>query len=200
MKFLVAVTLALTISYVKADGAHSHEHAHAPAHDSYGPPEPSYGAPAPSYGAPAPTYEEPVSYESHEVYEEEGGFDVIVVVIVAILALIGLSLLFPTNVQVLDGNLDLNGRKKRYAEEIARSDFIGRTAEIYDNLNRVLDPVDRKCMEKLTCEVGSLSYDAGLTNSPFLKLVVPFVPGKYEKYMKHFIYANNCHKIKCSAF
>jgi len=200
MKFLVAVTLALAISYVKADGAHSHEHAHPPAHDSYGPPEPSYGAPAPSYGAPAPTYEEPVSYESHEVYEEEGGFDVIVVVIVAILALVGLSLLFPTNVQVLDGNLDLNGRKKRYAEEIARSDFIGRTAEIYDNLNRVLDPVDRKCMEKLTCEVGSLSYDAGLTNSPFLKLVVPFVPGKYEKYMKHFIYANNCHKIKCSAF
>ena len=161
--------MALTISYVKADGAHSHEHAHAPAHDSYGPPEPSYGAPAPSYGAPAPTYEEPVSYESHEVYEEEGGFDVIVVVIVAIMALIGLSLLFPTNVQVLDGNLDLNGRKKRYAEEIARSDFIGRTAEIYDNLNRVLDPVDRNCMEKLTCEVGSLSYDAGLTNSPFLK-------------------------------
>ena len=155
--------MALAISYVKADGAHSHDHTPAPA------PEASYGAPAPSYGAPAPTYEEPVSYESHEVYEEEGGFDVIVVVIVAILALIGLSLLFPTNVQVLDGNLDLNGRKKRYAEEIARSDFIGRTAEIYDNLNRVLDPVDRNCMEKLTCEVGSLSYDAGLTNSPFLK-------------------------------
>ena len=149
--------MALAISYVKADGAHSHDHAPAPA------PEASYGAPAPSYGAPEASYGEPVSYE------EEGGSDIIVVVIVAILALVGLSLLFPTNVQVLDGNLDLNGRKKRYAEEIARSDFIGRTAEIYDNLNRVLDPVDRNCMEKLTCEVGSLSYDAGLTNSPFLK-------------------------------
>ena len=149
--------MALAISYVKADGAHSHDHAPAPA------PEASYGAPAPSYGAPEASYGEPVRYE------EEGGSDIIVVVIVAILALVGLSLLFPTNVQVLDGNLDLNGRKKRYAEEIARSDFIGRTAEIYDNLNRVLDPVDRNCMEKLTCEVGSLSYDAGLTNSPFLK-------------------------------
>ena len=34
----------------------------------------------------------------------------------------------------------------------------------------------------------------------FDRLVAPFVPGKYENYVKHFIYANNCHKIKCSAY
>ena len=137
--------MALVISYVKADGAHSHDHAPAPA------PEPSYGAPETSYG-------EPVSYE------EEGGSDIIVVVIVAILALVGLSLLFPTFVRIDDV-----GRRKRDAEEIARSDFMGRTAEIYDHLNEVLEPVDRRCVEKITCEVGTLSYDAGITSNPVFK-------------------------------
>ena len=164
--------MALAISYVKADGAHSHDHAPAPAHDSYGPPEPSYGAPAPSYGAPEPSYGapessygEPVSYEEHAVYEEEGGSDIIIVVIVAILALVGLSLLFPTFVRIDN----VNGRRKRDVEEIARSDFVGRTAEIYDHLNEVLEPVDRRCMEKITCEVGTLSYDAGITSNPLFK-------------------------------
>jgi len=220
MKVLAALSLALVISYVKADGVHSHDH--APAHDAYGPPEPSYGAPAPSYGAPEPSYgapapsygapapsyepepqyEPPVTYEHHDVYEEEeGGIDIIVVTIIACLALLGLSLLFPTFVRVNSGNLvNANGRKKRYAEEIARADFVGRTTEIYDHLNMALEPIDRRCIEKITCEVGGLAYDAGVTSHPFLKLVVPFVPGKYEKYVKHFIYANNCHKIKCSAY
>jgi len=194
MKVLAALTLALAITNVKADGAHSHDH--APAHDSYGPPEPSYeaptdsyGAPAPSYGAPAPSYSAP-SYEPYEVYEEEPLPD-LTPIVVAILTLIGLSLLFPTFVQLED----VGGRKKRSAEIIAE-----RTAEIYDHLNEVLEPIDRRCMEKLTCEVGALSYDAGLTSHPFLKLVAPFVPGKYEKYVKHFISANNCQKIKCSTY
>merc|ERR1712004_57999 len=186
MKILAALTLALAIANVKADGAHSHDH--APAHDSYGPPEPSYEAPTDSYGAPAPSYSAP-SYEPYEVYEEEPLPD-LTPIVVAILTLIGLSLLFPTFVQLEDV-----GRKKRSAEIIAE-----RTAQIYDHLNEVLEPVDRSCMEKLTCEVGALSYDAGLTSHPFLKLVAPFVPGKYEKYVKHFITANNCQKIKCSTY
>ena len=88
------------------------------------------------------------------------------------MVLVGLSLLFPTNVQVLNGNLNNvggQGRKRRHAEEIARADFVGRTAEIYDHLNDVLAPIDRRCMEKLTCEVGALSYDAGLTSHPIFK-------------------------------
>jgi len=67
-------------------------------------------------------------------------------------------------------------------------------------LNEVLEPIDRDCVEKITCEVGSLAYDAGITSNPFLKLIVPFVPGKYGNYVKHFVYAENCHKIKCSAY
>merc|ERR1711936_1291711 len=150
MRVLVALTLALAITNVKADGAHSHDH--APAHDSYGPPEPSYeaptdsyGAPAPSYGAPAPSYSAP-SYEPYEVYEEEPLPD-LTPIVVAILTLIGLSLLFPTFVQLED----VAGRKKRSAEIISE-----RTAEIYNHLNEVLEPVDKGCMEKLTCEVGAL--------------------------------------------
>merc|ERR1711976_650549 len=180
MKVLAAITLALAITNVKADGAHNHDHAPV-ARDSYGPPEPIYEAPAESYGAPAPSYSAP-SYEPYEVYEEEPLPD-LTPIVVAILTLIGLSLLFPTFVQLED----VQGRKKR-------------SAEIYDHLNEVLEPVDRRCMEKLTCEIGALSYDAGLTSHPFLKLVAPFVPGKYEKYVKHFISANNCQKIKCNTY
>jgi len=199
MRAIAVITLALAISYVKADGAHGHEHAHARDSGYGAPPEESYGAPAPSYGAPEPEYAPAPSYGEPVPYEEEG-FD-ITPLIIAILVLVGLSLLFPTNVQVLNGNLNnVGGRKRRNAEEVARADFVGRTAEIYDHLNDVLEPVDRRCMEKLTCEVGALSYDAGITSHPFLKLVVPFVPGKYGKYMKHFIYSENCHKIKCSAY
>merc|ERR1712038_1134650 len=196
MKILAALTLALAITNVKADGAHSHDHAPV-ARDSYGPPEPSYEAPADSYGAPAPSYSAP-SYEPYEVYEEEPLPD-LTPIVVAILTLIGLSLLFPTFVQLED----VAGRKKRSAEIISErtAEIISeRTAEIYDHLNEVLEPVDRRCMEKLTCEIGALSYDAGLTSHPYLKLVAPFVPGKYEKYVKHFIYSENCHKIKCSAY
>ena len=94
--------------------------------------------------------------------------DIIVVTIIACLTLVGISLLFPLNVRVNSGNL-VNGRKKRYAEEIARADFVGRTTEIYDHLNMALEPIDRRCIEKITCEVGGLAYDAGVTSHPFLK-------------------------------
>jgi len=206
MKVLAALALALAITHVRADGAHSHSHDHAPApeHDS------GYGAPVihDTYGPPETTYDAPVTYEHHDVYEPERPD--ITPYIIACLALVGLSLLFPTFVRIQgvtpmggagNGMMGMMGRKKRYAEEaIERSDFVGRTYEIYDHLNQVLDPIDRSCIEKITCEVGSLAYDSGVTSSPILKLVVSFVPGKYGKYMKHFIYAENCHKIKCSAY
>ena len=89
---------------------------------------------------------------------------------VAILVLVGLSLFFPLHVNIQDGNLNnIQGRKKRYIEEIEQADFAGRTNEIYDHLNMVLEPVDRNCLKKITCEVGNLAYDAGLTSHPFLK-------------------------------
>lgn len=195
MKVLAALTLALAISYVQADGDHSHDH--APVHDVYESRDSGYGAPVDTYGPPEPSYEPaPVSYDA-PVYEPEPIFD-ITPIIVAILVLVGLSLLFPTHVRLTSANI--TGRKRRYAEEVEKSDFVGRTIQIYDHLNEVLDPIDRGCVEKITCEVGSLAYDAGITSNPFLKLIVPFVPGKYGNYVKHFVYAENCHKIKCSAY
>ena len=75
---------------------------------SYSAPEPSYAAPAPSYSAPSSGYEEPSSGYGQPSYggEEEGGLD-LTALLIPILALIGLSLLFPTYVSVA------TGRKKR---------------------------------------------------------------------------------------
>ena len=79
---------------------------------SYSAPEPSYAAPAPSYSAPAPSYaapsyEEPsASYGQPSYAADDGGGIDLTALIIPILALIGLSLLFPTYVSVAS-------RKKR---------------------------------------------------------------------------------------
>ena len=91
----------------------------APA-EGYGAPAPSYSAPAPSYSAPEPAYEAPdtgygapassygaPSYDDAPSYgaQEEAGLD-LTSILIPILALLGLSLLFPTYVSV-------TSRKKR---------------------------------------------------------------------------------------
>ena len=75
---------------------------------SYSAPAPSYSAPEPSYSAPATSYDEPSTGYGQPSYaaEEEGGLD-LTALLIPILALIGLSLLFPTYVSVAAG------RKKR---------------------------------------------------------------------------------------
>ena len=95
----------------KRDGAHAHDHAHAE-------PAAAYGAPAPaaSYGAPAASYDEPepaAAYgEPAPAYgAEEAALPDLTPIIIGILALVGLSLLFPTHVSV-----DVD-RKKRSAAE-----------------------------------------------------------------------------------
>jgi hypothetical protein len=95
----------------KRDGAHAHEHAHAPAPAepaaSYGAPSPSYGEPAPVYSEPEPAYGEPApAYGAGE----EAALPDLTPIIIGILALLGLSLLFPTFVSVSVG------RKRRAAE------------------------------------------------------------------------------------
>ena len=69
---------------------------------SYSAPEPSYGAPEPSYGAPEPSYSAP----SYGYEEASAGLD-LTSILIPILALLGLSLLFPTFVTVS------GGRRKR---------------------------------------------------------------------------------------
>jgi len=79
---------------------------------SYAAPAPSYSAPAPSYAAPAPSYAEPsyeepsASYGQPSYAADDGGGIDLTALIIPILALIGLSLLFPTYVSVAS-------RKKR---------------------------------------------------------------------------------------
>ena len=94
----------------KRDGAHAHDHAHAEPAAAYGAPAPaaSYGAPAASYDEPepAPAYGEPApAYGA-----EEAALPDLTPIIIGILALVGLSLLFPTFVSV-------SSRKKRSAAE-----------------------------------------------------------------------------------
>lgn len=83
----------------------------APA-SSYGAPEPSYSAPSPSYGSPEPSYGAPEpSYGAPSYgYEEAGAGLDLTSILIPILALLGLSLLFPTFVTI-----NGTGRRKREA-------------------------------------------------------------------------------------
>jgi hypothetical protein len=83
---------------------------------SYGAPEPSYSAPEPSYGAPEPSYGAPdTGYGAPSSgYGEAsaGGLD-LTSILIPLLALLGLSLLFPTYV-----NLTTVKRRKRSADGV----------------------------------------------------------------------------------
>ena len=95
-----------------AGGHHHHEAAPAPA-DGYAEPAASYGAPAAGYAEPAATYGEPAPQYGEPAPSYGGGeadLPDLTPIIIGILALVGLSLLFPTFVSV-------SARKKRSAAE-----------------------------------------------------------------------------------
>jgi len=169
----------------------------APAAPSYSAPAPSYDAPAPSYESPAPSYSAPeASYGAPSTgyaapaYEEEGGLD-LTSIIIPLLALVGLSLLFPTYVSLT------TVRKRREANEDVNpmTDVVERVNDIYSSV-----VASEECMERIACEVGGLAADVGLTQSPALKLASGFVPSKYKSYYKQFQSGKDCHKIKCGTF
>jgi len=168
----------------------------APAAPSYSAPAPSYSAPAPSYSAPAPSYSAPEpSYSAPSTgygvsYEEEAGLD-LTSIIIPLLALVGLSLLFPTYVSLT------TVRKRRDADEDVNpmSDVVGRVNDIYSAVVQ-----SEECMERIACEVGGLAADVGLTQSPAIKLAGGFVPSKYKNYYKQFASGKDCQKIKCGTF
>jgi len=173
----------------KRDGAHAHDHAHAE-------PAAAYGAPAPaaSYGAPAASYDEPepaAAYgEPAPTYgAEEAALPDLTPIIIGILALVGLSLLFPTHVSI-------DSRKKRSAAEYANpmTDVVERVNEIY---NSVI--TSEQCMERIACELGGLASDVGLKESPMAKMADLFVTAKYKPYYKQFKSGQNCEKIKCGS-
>jgi len=168
----------------------------APAAPSYSAPAPSYSAPAPSYSAPAPSYSAPEpSYSAPSTgygvsYEEEAGLD-LTSIIIPLLALVGLSLLFPTYVSLT------TVRKRRDADEDVNpmSDVVGRVNDIYSAVVQ-----SEECMERIACEIGGLAADVGLTQSPAIKLAGGFVPSKYKNYYKQFASGKDCQKIKCGTF
>jgi hypothetical protein len=154
---------------------------------SYGAPEPSYGAPEPSYGAPEPSYSSP----SYGYEEASGGLD-LTSILIPILALLGLSLLFPTFVTV-------NGtRKKRDVmdeDEGPDSNLVERVQSIY---MAVLE--SEECVERVVCELGGLAEDAGFSKK-MTKSLEMFAPKKYAKMMKTFNHGKDCKKNnKCGYF
>jgi len=195
-----------------ADGG-GHSHAHAPSSGyeepaasygapaaSYGAPSPSYGAPAPSYGAPATSYEEPSSgyggggssYDAAPSYGGDGDlfpFD-LSALIIPILAIIGLSLLFPTITSVSVK------RRKRDLERDANpmTDVVERVNDIYNSVIQ-----SEECMERIACELGGIAGDVGLRESPMAKMADLFVTAKYKPYYKQFKSGQNCEKIKCGS-
>lgn len=150
---------------------------------SYGAPAPSYGAPAPSYGAAAPSY----GVTGYGV-EDEAALPDLTPIIIGILALVGLSLLFPTFVSLT------SVRRKRDAAEDANPmvDMAERVNDIYNSVIQ-----SEECMERIACEIGGLAKDVGLTASPAVSMADAFVPSKYKGYFKQFKSGSNCHKIKC---
>jgi len=199
----------------KRDGG-SHSHAPAPS-SGYSAPESSYAAPAPSYSAPAPSYSAP-SYEAPQEsygppqesygppstgYETpsyggassgygeaaSGGLD-LTSILIPILALLGLSLLFPTFVTI-------NGtrRKREASDDSAAGNMVERLQDMYMALME-----SEECMERIACEVGGLVTDAGISKS-MTKMAGQFVPKKYTKMMKTFNHGKDCKKNnKCGLF
>lgn len=83
---------------------------------AYGAPAASYDAPAPAYGAPEASYSAPASGYGYGATEESGGLD-LTSIFIPLLALLGLSLLFPTYVSLA------TVRKRRAAGEEGRTNI-----------------------------------------------------------------------------
>jgi len=171
----------------------------APSAPSYSAPAPSYSAPAPSYSAPAPSYSAPEpAYSAPSTgygvsYEEEAGLD-LTSIIIPLLALVGLSLLFPTYVSLttVRKRRDLSGTDE---DVNPMTDVVERVNDIYSAVVQ-----SEECMERIACEIGGLAADVGLTQSPAVKLAGGFLPSKYKNYYKQFQSGKDCQKIKCGTF
>merc|ERR1712130_1035771 len=186
----------------RRDGGGSHSHSSSSSSSSYGAPEPSYSAPAPSYGAPEPSYGAPEpSYGAPEAsygapsygYEEaSAGLD-LTSILIPILALLGLSLLFPTFVTI-----NGTGRRKRDVmdeDESTTSNMINRVQDMYMAIME-----SEECIERVVCELGGLVEDAGYSKQMTRSLEL-FAPKKYAKMMKSFNKGKDCTKNnKCGIF
>jgi len=79
-------------------------------------------------------------------------------------------------------------------EDSSENSLVERVQDIY---MAVVE--SEECMERVACEVGGIAADAGI-NKGMTKVAESFVPKKYQKMMKNFNSAKDCHKIKCGSF
>merc|ERR1711988_1620080 len=182
----------------RRDGGGSHSHGSSSSSgSSYGAPEPSYSAPAPSYGAPEPSYGAPEASYGAPSYgygteEASAGLD-LTPILIPILALLGLSLLFPTFVTI-----NGTGRRKRDVmdeDESSSSNMISRVQDMYMAIME-----SEECIERVVCELGGLVSDAGYSKQMTRSLEM-FAPKKYAKMMKSFNNGKDCTKNnKCGVF
>merc|ERR1712198_15239 len=182
----------------RRDGGGSHSHGSSSSSgSSYGAPEPSYSAPAPSYGAPEPSYGAPEASYGAPSYgygteEASAGLD-LTSILIPILALLGLSLLFPTFVTI-----NGTGRRKRDVmdeDESSSSNMISRVQDMYMAIME-----SEECIERVVCELGGLVSDAGYSKQMTRSLEM-FAPKKYAKMMKSFNNGKDCTKNnKCGVF
>ena len=194
----VAAALMLASSVVNGARVRRDDGYGAPQEDTYGAPAESYGAPVESYGASAPSYGAAA----------ETGLD-LTTIIIPLLALLGLFLLFPTYVTLTsvrrkreaidDSEVSVNAVERMMDMYQVRAKYL---LEIFVDLNlkyfflfqAVIE--SEECLERVACDVGAMASDAGLDTS-LASMASIMVPNKYSKYMKQFVTAKNCHKIKC---
>lgn len=193
---LVSFLWILSTSYVQADGFYRHN----PGFSS----QINYDAPSQNYDTTAQNYDAPSTGYGNEPsgYGDEAEFDLAPLIIV-LLGIVGLSLLYPTHVHILPPTPASNvlGRKRRDSQnDMDQKTSFQRALEIYNHLNAALEPVDKNCVEKIVCEAGALGKDVGLTQNPIVRFAGGFMPRKYKNLYKNFIFGENCHKIKCSAY
>jgi len=109
--------------------------------------------------------------------------------IIPLLALLGLSLLFPTYV-----NLTTVNRKRRSLEEdkeVSGNSLVERVQDIYMSVVE-----SEECLERIACEMGGIVADAGISTEIF-RTAAPLVSGKFSSAMKSFNNAKDCRKMKC---
>ena len=122
----------LAVSLQKRDSEHGHERDHAHEHEAndYHVPNSGYETPSQSYDNPSPSYSVS-SYDSHQTSYGETSYEPsyetpynpfpdITPIIVGIMALLGLSLLFPNNVRINEV------RKKRSSAEGKQQNLSGK--------------------------------------------------------------------------
>jgi len=225
---LAGSAYGLDISRVRRDGGgHGGHHGDHGAHHSapaavaapaassgYSAPATGYEEPASGYDAPQTGYEQPQTgyeqpayssgagygataigsgYGGSSVEEQSGGFD-LTQLLIPILIIAGLALLFPSVTTVA-----VNDKRKKRA--VAEGEEAGGLSNVIERVQDIYMAVleSEECMERVACEVGGLAEDAGLPKTVF-HLAEPYVPKKYNKFVKKFNTPKDCHKIKCGNF